>query len=105
MAVVSGIDVTVGIGRIGIRALSCEFDGPSHLITGVRIHGLRVFPCGALAAPECRRVIAAIDLAERLELPVEWIPVSSGAKISMDSGTENLPRIFSCTIRVSSFPP
>ena len=25
-----------------------------------------------------------------MQLPVEWIPVSSGAKISMDSGTENL---------------
>lgn len=45
---------------------------------------------GALAAPECDRIVAAIDLAEREGLPVEWVPVSSGAKIAMDSGTENL---------------
>jgi len=45
---------------------------------------------GALAEPECRRIIAAIDLAQRLGVPMEWFPVSSGAKIAMDSGTENL---------------
>ncbi len=45
---------------------------------------------GSLAEPECRRINAALDLAERERLPVEWIPISSGAKITMDSGTENL---------------
>jgi len=45
---------------------------------------------GSLSEPECRRVNAAIDLAESQQLPVEWIPISSGAKINMDSGTENL---------------
>ena len=45
---------------------------------------------GALAEKECRRIIAAIDLAEKLQIPIEWIPISAGAMISMDSGTENL---------------
>ena len=45
---------------------------------------------GSLAEPECRRVNAALDLAEQEKLPVEWVPISSGAKIDMDSGTENL---------------
>jgi len=45
---------------------------------------------GALAEPECARVMAALDLARRRGLPVEWVPISSGARISMDSGTENL---------------
>ena len=45
---------------------------------------------GSLAEPECRRIIAAIDLAERDGLAVEWVAVSSGARIAMDSGTENL---------------
>ncbi len=45
---------------------------------------------GALFEPKCRRIIAAIDLAEARGLPVEWLPISSGAKIAMDSGTENL---------------
>lgn len=45
---------------------------------------------GALAIGECDRIVAALDLAEELSLPLEWVPVSSGAKIAMDSGTENL---------------
>jgi acetyl/propionyl-CoA carboxylase alpha subunit/acetyl-CoA carboxylase carboxyltransferase component len=45
---------------------------------------------GALAAPECDRLEAALDLAAERGIPVEWIPVSSGARIAMDSGTENL---------------
>ena len=45
---------------------------------------------GALAEPECRRVLAALELARRLQAPVEWFAVSAGAKIAMDSGTENM---------------
>ena len=45
---------------------------------------------GALAEPECARIIAALDLAEERGLPVEWLTTSAGALISMDSGTENL---------------
>jgi acetyl/propionyl-CoA carboxylase alpha subunit/acetyl-CoA carboxylase carboxyltransferase component len=43
---------------------------------------------GALAEPECRRVLAALELARLLDAPVEWFALSAGAKISMDSGTE-----------------
>ena len=45
---------------------------------------------GALAEPECRRVLAAIKLARQLRAPVEWFAISAGAKISMDSGTETM---------------
>ncbi len=45
---------------------------------------------GCFAEPECRRIIAAIDLAEEMNVPIEWFPVSAGAKIAMESGTENL---------------
>ena len=45
---------------------------------------------GSLAEKECRRIIAAIDIAEQMQLPIEWIPISAGAMIAMDSGTENL---------------
>jgi len=58
---------------------------------------------GALAAPECDRVVAAIDLAERLSLPVEWLPVSSGARIAMDSGTENLDATARVVRRIVTF--
>ncbi len=45
---------------------------------------------GALAEPECRLILGAIDLAERMQVPLEWFALSGGAKISMDSGTENM---------------
>ncbi len=45
---------------------------------------------GAIAAPECHRVVAAIALARSLDAPIEWFAVSAGAKIAMDSGTENM---------------
>ncbi len=58
---------------------------------------------GSLAAPECERVVAAIDLAEELRLPVEWVPVSSGARIAMDSGTENLDATARVVRRIVTF--
>jgi acetyl/propionyl-CoA carboxylase alpha subunit/acetyl-CoA carboxylase carboxyltransferase component len=45
---------------------------------------------GNLAEPECRRINAALALAARMKVPVEWFAVSSGALIAMDSGTENM---------------
>jgi acetyl/propionyl-CoA carboxylase alpha subunit/acetyl-CoA carboxylase carboxyltransferase component len=58
---------------------------------------------GALAAPECDRIVAAIDLAETRGLPVEWVPVSSGARIAMDSGTENLDATARVVRRIVTF--
>jgi acetyl/propionyl-CoA carboxylase alpha subunit/acetyl-CoA carboxylase carboxyltransferase component len=45
---------------------------------------------GNLAEPECRRVNAALAYAQAHRIPVEWFAVSSGALISMESGTENM---------------
>ncbi|MBW2267238.1 MAG: ATP-grasp domain-containing protein [Deltaproteobacteria bacterium] len=61
------------------------------------------FGMGSLAAPECDRVVAALNLAEERGLPVEWIPVSSGAKIAMDSGTENLDATARVVRRIVQF--
>ena len=58
---------------------------------------------GSLAEPECRRIVAAIDLAERRALPVEWFAVSSGARISMSSGTENMDWIGAVLRRIITF--
>ena len=58
---------------------------------------------GALAGAECDRIVAAIDLAESLRVPVEWVPVSSGAKIAMDSGTENLDATARVVRRIVTF--
>jgi acetyl-CoA carboxylase carboxyltransferase component len=45
---------------------------------------------GTLAEPECRLILGALDLAERMQVPLEWFALSAGARISMDSGTENM---------------
>jgi acetyl/propionyl-CoA carboxylase alpha subunit/acetyl-CoA carboxylase carboxyltransferase component/predicted transcriptional regulator len=58
---------------------------------------------GSLAAPECDRIVAALDLAETLGVPVEWLPVSSGARIAMDSGTENLDATARVVRRIIQF--
>jgi len=58
---------------------------------------------GSLAAAECDRVVAAIDLAESMRVPVEWLPVSSGARIAMDSGTENLDATARVVRRIIEF--
>ncbi len=58
---------------------------------------------GNLAEPECRRIIAALDLAERMRVPVEWFALSSGARIAMDSGTENMDWIAAVLRRIIEF--
>ena len=58
---------------------------------------------GAIAEPECRRIIAALDLAERKRVPLEWFPISAGAKISMDSGVENMDWIARVLRRLVEF--
>ena len=58
---------------------------------------------GSLAEPECRRIIAAIDLAEREKVPLEWFAVSAGARISMESGTENMDWISRVLRRIVEF--
>ncbi|MCA9539077.1 MAG: hypothetical protein KC620_09320, partial [Myxococcales bacterium] len=45
---------------------------------------------GALAEAECTHILAAFELAEELGAPIEWVAASSGARIDMASGTENL---------------
>jgi acetyl/propionyl-CoA carboxylase alpha subunit/acetyl-CoA carboxylase carboxyltransferase component len=58
---------------------------------------------GALAAAECDRLVAAFDLAEARGVPLEWVPVSSGARIAMDSGTENLDATARVVRRIVTF--
>ena len=58
---------------------------------------------GSLAEPECRRIVAALDLAEELGVPVEWFALSSGAKIAMDSGTENMDWVAAALRRIVGF--
>ena len=59
-------------------------------ITRVILCGDPTKSLGAVAEAECSRIVAAIDLAQELGVPVEWYALSAGARISMDSGTENM---------------
>jgi acetyl-CoA carboxylase carboxyltransferase component len=58
---------------------------------------------GALAEPECRRIIAALDLAQDRRVPLEWFAISAGAKISMESGVENMDWIARVLRRLVEF--
>lgn len=75
----------VVVGRVTSRFAPFPEGLPRVLLVGDPTRGM-----GSLAEPECRRILAAFDLAEREGLAVEWVAVSSGARIAMDSGTENL---------------
>ena len=59
-------------------------------VTRVLLCGDPTRALGAVSEPECSRIIAAIDLAESLGVPVEWFALSAGARIAMNSGTENM---------------
>jgi acetyl/propionyl-CoA carboxylase alpha subunit/acetyl-CoA carboxylase carboxyltransferase component len=58
---------------------------------------------GSLAEPECRRIIAALDLAQEMAVPLEWYALSSGAAVEMDSGTENLDWVAAALKRIVEF--
>jgi acetyl/propionyl-CoA carboxylase alpha subunit/acetyl-CoA carboxylase carboxyltransferase component len=58
---------------------------------------------GALAEPECARVIAALDLADQMGVPVDWFALSAGARISMTSGTENMDWVGAALRRIVEF--
>jgi acetyl-CoA carboxylase carboxyltransferase component/biotin carboxyl carrier protein len=58
---------------------------------------------GALGEAECARIIAALDLAARAKLPLEWFALSSGARIALDSGTENMDWIARVLRRIVEF--
>ncbi|HYF26126.1 MAG TPA: carboxyl transferase domain-containing protein, partial [Baekduia sp.] len=58
---------------------------------------------GSLAQAECSRIVAAIDLAEELGVPLEWFALSAGARIAMDSGTENMDWVSVVLRRIIEF--
>jgi acetyl/propionyl-CoA carboxylase alpha subunit/acetyl-CoA carboxylase carboxyltransferase component len=72
-------------------------------MTRVAVFGDPTKGLGSLAEAECRRVLAALDLADVLGVPVEWFAVSSGARIAMDSGTENMDWVARVLRRIVGF--
>lgn len=72
-------------------------------VTRVVLLGDPTKALGALSEPECSRVIAAIDLAENMRVPLEWFALSAGARISMTSGTENMDWVAAALKRIVEF--
>jgi acetyl-CoA carboxylase carboxyltransferase component len=72
-------------------------------VTRVVLMGDPTRALGAVAEAECTRIIAALDLAERLDVPVEWFALSAGARISMDSGVENMDWVALALRRIVNF--
>ncbi|MGV8874562.1 MAG: carboxyl transferase domain-containing protein [Rhodococcus sp. (in: high G+C Gram-positive bacteria)] len=72
-------------------------------ITRVALFGDPTKALGTVAEAECSRIVAAIDLAEQLSAPVEWFALSSGATISMESGTENMDWVSRGLRRIITF--
>jgi acetyl-CoA carboxylase carboxyltransferase component len=72
-------------------------------VTRVVLLGDPTMSLGALSEPECARVIAALDLAQRRGLPLEWFALSAGARISMESGTENMDWVAAALKRIVTF--
>lgn len=94
-----------GRNRAGIIAAKVTTPTPLYPdgITRIVLSGDPTRGLGAVAEPECRRIIAALDLAAELGVPVEWYTLSSGARISMDSGTENMDWVGAALRRIVEF--
>ncbi|MET0323687.1 MAG: carboxyl transferase domain-containing protein [Ilumatobacteraceae bacterium] len=59
-------------------------------VTRVAVLGDPTRAMGSITEAECVRLLAAIELAAAMDVPIEWFALSAGAKIAMDSGSENL---------------
>ena len=69
----------------------------------VAIFGDPTKALGSIAEPESVRIMRALDLAEEMQVPVEWLAVSAGAAISMESGSENMDWISRVLRRLITF--
>ncbi|MET0727487.1 MAG: carboxyl transferase domain-containing protein [Acidimicrobiales bacterium] len=86
------VDRPAGQNRAGVvvGVVSTPTDRYPEGLTRVAVLGDATKAMGSITEEECRRLLLAIDLAEQLQVPIEWFALSAGAKIAMDSGSENL---------------
>ncbi|MDH3227859.1 MAG: fused acetyl/propionyl-CoA carboxylase subunit alpha/methylmalonyl-CoA decarboxylase subunit alpha, partial [Thermoleophilia bacterium] len=101
------VEVDRGPGQNGAGIIAGLVSTPTKTypegITRVVLFGDPTRALGAVAEPECARILAAIDLADQLSVPLEWYALSSGAKISRDSGTENMDWVAAVLRRLITF--
>ncbi|MFO7692639.1 MAG: carboxyl transferase domain-containing protein [Vicinamibacterales bacterium] len=88
----------VVVGLLTNRTATCP-EG----MTRVAVLGDPSREVGSLAEPECRRILGALDMAQSMGVPLEWYALSAGAKISMESGTENMDWISRVLRRLIDF--
>ncbi len=94
-----------GLNKAGILVAVVSTPTARHPegVTRVVLCGDPTRALGAVSEPECSRIIAALDLAERMQVPLEWFALSAGARISMDSGTENMDWVAAGLKRIIEF--
>ena len=99
------VDRPYGLNKSGILAAVVTTPTALHPqgVTRVVLCGDPTKSLGSVAEQECLRVIAALDLAEQMQVPVEWFALSAGARISMDSGTENMDWVAKALRRIVEF--
>jgi acetyl/propionyl-CoA carboxylase alpha subunit/acetyl-CoA carboxylase carboxyltransferase component len=99
------VDREPGLNKAGIIAALVTTPTELHPegITRVLLAGDPIKALGAVAEAECSRIIAALDLAEEMRVPLEWFALSAGARISMDSGTENMDWVAAALRRIVTF--
>lgn len=103
--VLEPVDRPPGLNKAGIlvAVVTTPTDLHPEGVTRVVLCGDPTKALGAVSEPECSRIIAAIDLAERMQVPLEWYALSAGARISMDSGTENMDWVAAGLKRIIEF--
>ncbi|WP_353510766.1 carboxyl transferase domain-containing protein [Intrasporangium sp.] len=99
------VDRPFGHNKAGIivAVVTSPTDRHPEGVTRVVLAGDPLRSLGSVAEAECARVIAALDLAEERRIPVEWYSLSAGARISMDSGTENMDWVARALKRIVEF--
>ncbi|GGN06870.1 fused acetyl/propionyl-CoA carboxylase subuit alpha/methylmalonyl-CoA decarboxylase subunit alpha [Terrabacter tumescens] len=99
------VERPVGLNKAGIIVAVVSTPTARHPegVTRVVLSGDPLRSLGSVAEAECARVIAAIDLAEQMRVPLEWYSLSAGARISMDSGTENMDWVARALKRIIEF--
>ncbi|NHN55231.1 ATP-grasp domain-containing protein [Calidifontibacter sp. DB0510] len=99
------VDRPKGLNKAGIivGVISSPTQRYPEGVTRVLLCGDPLKALGAVSEAECTRIIAALDLAERMQVPVEWFAVSAGARISMESGTENMDWVARALKRIVEF--
>lgn len=99
------VDRAPGLNTSGIIVADVSTPTPAHP-EGVRrlvLFGDPLKSLGSIGQAEAARIVAALELAEEMQVPVDWFTLSSGARIAMDSGTENMDAVAHALKKIVEF--